>query len=540
MKLFRKVMSGLLAGSLILSLVACGAGPGATETGDPSGNGAVGTPSASGDEIVVNVSDNVTLINLEVYANNNSCEFLYADLVFDPLYYGDRQGNNSPCICTSYDLNEDGTEVTLHIKEGVKFHDGTDLNAEDVVATFEFMLRNMDTLGLASAVWSNLESVELIDEYTCKITLSQYFATFENSLTYTWILSDEDIEQYGDDFQSAERVINGSGPWKFVEWQDGQYARYTPNQNYWDPDAVSNIDTLNVWFVNQENAKVSGITSGNLDYTQSLRSDMVPLVENLEGVEVIEYTSDVMYYMQFDCAEDSIFSDPNARKAAAYALDVNTVLGLVGGGEKMNCMFLPSLLALFSTFLSLIIGTVLGIIAGFKGGILDAIIMRSTEVTMAVPTMTLGVVIMAIFGTSIINLLIVMVISYWMNFARVARNEVIAIRGREFVQASRALGATNSHIMFTQILPNVTTSLIICTSNCFGSVILTESTLSYLYLGVQLPTASWGNMIAAGKDFMAVAPWTVIVPGVALMMAVMGFNFLGDGLRDVLDPKQTR
>ena len=146
---------------------------------------------------------------------------------------------------------------------------------------------------------------------------------------------------------------------------------------------------------------------------------------------------------------------------------------------------------------------------------------------MAVPTMTLGVVIMAIFGTSIINLLIVMVISYWMNFARVARNEVIAIRGREFVQASRALGATNSHIMFTQILPNVTTSL-------------TESTLSYLYLGVQLPTASWGNMIAAGKDFMAVAPWTVIVPGVALMMAVMGFNFLGDGLRDVLDPKQTR
>ena len=339
MKLFRKVMSGLLAGSLILSLVACGAGSGANETGDPSGNGAVGTPSASGDEIVVNVSDNVTLINLEVYANNNSCEFLYADLVFDPLYYGDRQGNNSPCICTSYDLNEDGTEVTLHIKEGVKFHDGTDLNAEDVVATFEFMLRNMDTLGLASAVWSNLESVELIDEYTCKITLSQYFATFENSLTYTWILSDEDIEQYGDDFQSAERVINGSGPWKFVEWQDGQYARYTPNQNYWDPDAVSNIDTLNVWFVNQENAKVSGITSGNLDYTQSLRSDMVPMVENLEGVEVIEYTSDVMYYMQFDCAEDSIFSDPNARKAVAYALDVNTVLGLVGGGEKMNCMF---------------------------------------------------------------------------------------------------------------------------------------------------------------------------------------------------------
>ena len=341
MKLSKRLASLLLTAALLLGLAACGGGGGTepTGTGDPAGN-----VSGEEGEIVVNVSDNVTLINLEVYANNNSCEFLYADLVFDPLYYGDRQGNVSPCICTGYELNEDGTEATLHIKEGVKFHDGTDLNAEDVVATFEFMLRNMDTLGLASAVWANLEGVELIDENTCKITLSEYFATFETALTYTWILSDEDIENYGDDFQAAERIINGSGPWKFVEWQDGQYARYTPNENYWDPDSISNIDTLNVWFVNQENAKGSGITSGDLDSAQSLRSDMVPMVENLEGVEVVEYTSDVMYYMQFDCAEDSIFSDPNARKAVAHALDVDTVLDLVGGGEKMDCMFLPSLL----------------------------------------------------------------------------------------------------------------------------------------------------------------------------------------------------
>ena len=196
--------------------------------------------------------------------------------------------------------------------------------------------------------------------------------------------------------------------------------------------------------------------------------------------------------------------------------------------------------AVWGTLLSLVIGVVLGIIAGYKGGLLDVVIMRCTEVSMCVPTMTLGVVVMAIFGTIIINLLIVMVISFWMSFARVCRNEVVAIRDREFIQASRALGATNFHIMFTQILPNITTSLLIVCSNCFGSVILVESCLSYLYLGVQLPTASWGNMIAAGKDFLAVAPWTVIVPGVALMIAVMGFNFLGDGLRDVLDPRQTK
>lgn len=351
MKLWKRMASGLLALTLVLGLAACGGNTGTAKNPTPGGATNIAAPGGTADpnastegEIVVNVSDNVTLINLEVYANNNSCEFLYADLVFDPLYYGDRQGSNTPCICTGYELNEDGTEATLHIKEGVKFHDGTELNAKDVVATFEFILRNKDTLGLASAVWGNLEGVELIDDNTCKITLSSYFATFENSLTYTWILSDEDIEKYGDDFQSAERIINGSGPWKFVEWQDGQYARYTPNKDYWDQSAVSNIDTLSVWFVNQENAKVSGITSGDLDYAQSLRSDMVPMVENLDGVNIIEYTSDVMYYMQFDCAEDSIFSDPNARKAAAYALDVDTALDLVGGGDKMNCMFLPSLL----------------------------------------------------------------------------------------------------------------------------------------------------------------------------------------------------
>lgn len=196
--------------------------------------------------------------------------------------------------------------------------------------------------------------------------------------------------------------------------------------------------------------------------------------------------------------------------------------------------------AVLGTLLSLVSGVVLGIIAGYKGGWLDVIIMRFTEVSMCVPTMTLGVVVMAIFGTSIFNLLLVMVISFWMSFARVCRNEVVSIRDREFIQASRALGATNIHIMFTQILPNITTSLLIVCSNCFGSVILVESCLSYLYLGVQLPTASWGNMIAAGKDFLAIAPWTVIVPGVALMIAVMGFNFLGDGLRDVLDPRQSR
>ena len=197
-------------------------------------------------------------------------------------------------------------------------------------------------------------------------------------------------------------------------------------------------------------------------------------------------------------------------------------------------------IAIISTAFITVIGTLLGICAGYFGGIIDDIVMRASEVTMAIPSMTLGIVIMAIFGPSISNLILVMIICLWKNFARIARTQVMVLRNREFIQASRALGGSGWHIMMTQIMPNVTTPLLIQLSGTFGGVILTEAGLSYLYLGVQLPNPSWGNMIAGGRTYLAAYPWMVIVPGVALMIAVLGFNFLGDGLRDVLDPKQGR
>ena len=197
-------------------------------------------------------------------------------------------------------------------------------------------------------------------------------------------------------------------------------------------------------------------------------------------------------------------------------------------------------IAFISTACVAVVGTLLGILAGYFGGIIDDIVMRATEVTMAIPSMTLGIVIMAIFGPSISNLILVMIITSWKSFAKVSRNQVVIMRNREFVQASRALGGSGWHIMLTQIMPNVTTPLLIQISGTFGGIILTEAGLSYLYLGVQLPDPSWGNMIAGGRTYLAAYPWMVIVPGIALMITVLGFNFLGDGLRDVLDPKQTR
>lgn len=214
------------------------------------------------------------------------------------------------------------------------------------------------------------------------------------------------------------------------------------------------------------------------------------------------------------------------------------------GRDILSRLIIGSSISLFisvtATLCVSVVGTALGIWAGYKGGIVDNIIMRASEVTMAVPTLTLGIVIVAVFGPSIPNLILIMVINSWNGFARIARNNVMIIKNKEFVQASRVLGASSFNIMWKQIFPNITTPLIIQASASFGSVILVESSLSYLYLGVQAPNPSWGNMIADCRNFLAVAPWTVIAPGVALMVAVLGFNLLGDGLRDVLDPKQHR
>ena len=184
-----------------------------------------------------------------------------------------------------------------------------------------------------------------------------------------------------------------------------------------------------------------------------------------------------------------------------------------------------------------VIGTVLGIIAGFFGGIVDTVIMRISDIQVSIPPMILAIAVMAVLGNSTINLIMVLVFTRWVQYARVVRSNVMGIRNMEYIHASQVLGSSKARIMFTQILPNVVTQLIIVMSQEFGRTILTESSLSFLGLGVPAPAPSWGVMIADGREYLATAPWVVVAPGVALMIAVLAFNFLGDGVRDVLDPK---
>lgn len=188
-------------------------------------------------------------------------------------------------------------------------------------------------------------------------------------------------------------------------------------------------------------------------------------------------------------------------------------------------------------FATAIIGTVLGIVSGFFGGIVDTIIMRISDIQVSIPPMILAIAVMAVLGNSTANLIGVLIFTRWVQYARVVRSNVMAVRKMDYINASTVLGSSKVRIMFTQILPNVLTQLIIVMSQEFGRTIMTESSLSFLGLGVPAPAPSWGVMIADGREYLATSPWVIIAPGVTLMIAVLAFNFLGDGVRDVLDPK---
>ncbi len=193
--------------------------------------------------------------------------------------------------------------------------------------------------------------------------------------------------------------------------------------------------------------------------------------------------------------------------------------------------------AFASVALALGTGGTLGIVGGYYGGALDNIVMRVMDVIFAFPAVLLAIAIMAVAGTAVGTIILAIALVYTPQFARLSRASVLATRGLDYVEAASALGAGIPRILTRHILPNIGAPLIVQTSLSLSLAILTESALSFLGLGTQPPAPSWGNMLAEARRFMVTAPWTAVFPGAAIAMIVMGFNLLGDGLRDLLDPR---
>lgn len=187
---------------------------------------------------------------------------------------------------------------------------------------------------------------------------------------------------------------------------------------------------------------------------------------------------------------------------------------------------------------SALVGTAVGLSAGYIGGAFDAIVMRVVDVWQAVPYMILAIAVSVVLGPSLQNVILVLGVSSWVNYARVVRGEALSQRHGDVVLAARVVGADNLRIMLRHVLPQVSASIVVLSSLLVGSMILFEASLSFLGLGVQPPTPSWGNMVLDGVEPIRAAWWVSFFPGVAILLVVMAINLVGDWLRDELDPRQ--
>jgi peptide/nickel transport system permease protein len=186
------------------------------------------------------------------------------------------------------------------------------------------------------------------------------------------------------------------------------------------------------------------------------------------------------------------------------------------------------------------LGTALGVVAGFVGGHTDEVIMALADMQLAFPTILLAIAIIAVLGPSFTNLVIVIGISGWVTYARIARGQVLSLREKEFVEAIRAQGGSRWRIIWGHILPNTLSPLIVVATLDLARTIILESTLSFLGLGIQPPTPSWGGMLSDGREYLLSAWWIATFPGVALMLTALSFNRLGDWIRDLTDPRLRR
>lgn len=195
---------------------------------------------------------------------------------------------------------------------------------------------------------------------------------------------------------------------------------------------------------------------------------------------------------------------------------------------------------LFSMFVAATVGVLAGLAAGYYGRWVDILVMRIVDAILALPGLLLAIFMVGILGPSLRNAMLAIAITFIPVFARLTRADTLAIRETEYVESARAIGAGNWRIMLRAVLPNILSTIIVQLSLGIGFAMLIEASLSFLGLGIQPPTPAWGSMLGEGRKYMTVAWWLTTIPGLAIFFAVLSFNFIGDGLREALDPKQRR
>jgi len=262
-----------------------------------------------------------------------------------------------------------------------------------------------------------------------------------------------------------------------------------------------------------------------------------PLIASLRGVDPA--TTDLLRRLEPPSVQNWLGTDDLGRDLFQRLLDGGRVSLLVGFAGAL---------------LSAVLGAIIGVVSGYVGGRFDSVMMRVTDGVIALPLLPLLIVLAAIdpkkLGIpveiaqsetfSLYRIVVIVALTVWTTVARLVRAETLSLKQRDFARAARALGARPARIMFRHILPNAAGSLVVATTMSIGTLILLESTLSFLGLGTQPPAASWGNMLTGAQELLQDAPLLAVWPGLLIFLTVIAFNFLGDGLQDALDPRSER
>ncbi|MEM7124760.1 MAG: ABC transporter permease [Chloroflexota bacterium] len=303
---------------------------------------------------------------------------------------------------------------------------------------------------------------------------------------------------------------------------------------------ASSVSTLNV--ASEQQLDVSRSTlRGRLQYALStLRRSPVGVIGGVIVIFVLLCAAFGPMIAPFDATEHNLrarfmppgFADDNGTYILGTDQLGRDILSRVIMGSRISVTVGVAAVVIAGT-----IGLLYGILAGFVGGWLDALLMRIADALLAIPFIILAVAVSGVVGPSLLTLILVLGFTGWVTYARVARSEVLVVRELDYVVAARVIGQPTNRIMVKHILPNVLASAIVLAALQVGVTILAESSLSFLGLGVQPPTVTWGLMLADGRQYLGSAWWMATFPGIAITITVLGVVFLGDWVRDVLDPR---